>query len=210
MKLVTPPFELGETLKGSDADGNLINTDKEGLIYEFPDERKTGNQRGQKTLRSNSKVVAVILRNTYGAALLGKRLGLRERDASNPWEFAARVNGYSATLRQTGVIAIDEHLPTAGVANNDLFWGVIAGPWTGLTANAGADFPEDIVAHARLIAGTAAGTTTTAAGRLASVTLSSVTQALETQILGWALTARTTQNTGSEVFVFLNDGFLCR
>lgn len=207
MILVTPPFELGDTLKGTDADGNLINTDKEGLQYVFPDIRRTGNQRGQKALRSNIAVKAVVLRNTAGFALLGKRLGRRERDTSNPFEFGTRVNGYSATLRGTGVVAIDEHLPTAGVAANDLFWGIISGPWTGLTANAGADFPEDIAAHGRLIAGTVDGTTTSLGGRLASVTLSTATQALETQLIGWALTARTTQATGSEVYVMLTNGF---
>lgn len=207
MLLATPPFDLGDTLKGTDADSNLINTDKEGLIYEFPDIKRTGNLRGQKTLRTNMIVRAVCLRNTSGIALLGKRLAQRDRDTSNPWEFLSRVSGYSSVLRRSGVVAIDEHLSSNGVANNDLFWGIISGPWTGLTANAGADFPEDIAAHARLIAGTGDGTTTSLAGRIASVTLSTATQGLETQLIGWALTARTTQATGSEVFVYLTNGF---
>lgn len=203
----TPPFELGQYMTGTDADGNLINTMHEGEMYVLPDNRQTGNIRGSKARRSNRQLIGVVCRNTSGITLYGKRIGIMERDTSNPTDFLGRVNGYSAVLRQDGIIAIDDQLSSSGVPDKALFWGIKYGLQSMLTANAGADFPEDIAAHSRLIAGTAAGTTTSLAGRIASVTLSTATQALNTPILGWALTAKTTQATGTEVFVFLTLGF---
>lgn len=201
------PFQRGDTLKGTDADGNLINSDKVGLMYWMSDVKLSGNQRGQKALRSNTPVLGMVCRNVSGIALLGKRLGQRERDATNIFDFSGHVDGYANTLRGTGLIAIDEHLPSAGVADDDLFWGILYGHAILLTPNAGAEFPEDIAAHARLICATGAGTTTSLAGRIGSVTLSTATQALETALIGWALTARTSNNTGSEVMVKMTLGF---
>jgi hypothetical protein len=198
---------MGQTMKGTDADGNLINSFHEGEMYWLPDNRQTANIRGSKARRSNRPLLGVVCRNTSGITLLGKRLGIFERDTSNPTDFLGRVNGYSATLRGDGIVAIDDQLNSTGVAANDFFWGILFGLQTILTANAGADFVGDIAAHSRLVAGTAAGTTTSAAGRIANVTLSTATEALVTPIVGWALTARTTGNTGSEVFVSLNLGF---
>ena len=202
------PFERGETLKGVDSDGStLINTDKVGQIYQMSDVKMTGNQRGQKALRSNSPIFAVVCRNVSGIALLGKRLGSFERDTSNIYDFSGNVDGYTTALRRQGVVAIDEHLPSAGVAANDLFWGIIYGHAILLTANAGADFPEDIAAHSQLVAGTGDGSTTSLAGRIASLTLSTATQAMQNSIIGWALTAKTTQATGAEVMVRMSLGF---
>lgn len=199
-----PPFELGETFKGTDDDSNLINPEWLGRIYQLPDQVRNGPRAG-KTRRTHSTILAMPLRNTSGAALLGKRIGLLEKSGTS---FLSAVNGYAATLNVLGVVGIDEHLPTAGVADDDIFWGILYGPFTVLAPNAGAAFNGDIAAHTPLVAATAAGTTTTLAGRVSNIT-AAATQgfSLAVGMVGWALTARTTGNTDSEILIKMNTGF---
>ena len=60
---VDPPFDLGETLKGTDDDGNLINSQWEGAVYQFPDVDRTPALRGGKSRRSGGTLRAVCVRN---------------------------------------------------------------------------------------------------------------------------------------------------
>jgi len=203
MKLVVPPFELGQTLTGTNDDGDLINTQWEGAVFQHQDlDRTSSSIRAGRGRLSGRTITAVICRNTYGSALLGKRLGLLEVDASNPRDYLGRVNGYSAVFTNGGIVVIDPDLDSNGVAANDLFWGIVAGPTTILTSNADTAFNGDIASGAPIVAATAAGTTTTVGGRVSNIA-GATTQAfsLANNLVGWALSARTTGETDSDLLI---------
>jgi hypothetical protein len=70
-----PPFDLGETLLGTDDNGDLINEDKLGMIFEFPAyDRGAAQIRGSKKRETGRQVRAVCLRNTSGIILAPKLL----------------------------------------------------------------------------------------------------------------------------------------
>jgi len=196
-----PPFYPGQTHEGTDAAGNLINTHLLGQIFEFEALDYSANGiRGPRALVTGRPLKFVVLRNTSGAALLGKRLG--KLDESAGYGYLHNVNGYSATYCDDGIVGIDPWLPSAGCPSNDLFLGQIEGPGCYLNPTAGADMVGDIVAGAPMVAATAAGTTTTAAGRIANVTLAAQTAAtaafnMAKNLFGRALSARTTHQTDS-------------
>lgn len=201
MRYVDPPFELGETLTGTDDDGNLINTAWEGAVFAHQDIDRTASKvRTGRGRLSGRQVIAVILRNVSGSAFLGKRLCQLEQDASNPRDYLGRADGYAAVLRQQGIAVIDPDLDSNGVANNDLFWGIVSGPTTILTGNAGTAFNGDIAVAAPIVAATAAGTTTTLAGRVSNITgTEDFTDAIN--LVGFALSARTTGETDSDLLI---------
>lgn len=197
-----PPFSLGETLKGTDDDGNLINTHLEGAIYYVPEKVNTASAR-----RSGHDKKVMVVRNTYGSALLGKRYGLLEIDGV---EYTGRVNGYAATLAAAHAVAIDDQLDSNGVAANDLFFVVLEGFHTVLTDNAGTGFSGNIAAGAALVAATAAGSTTSVAGRVSNVTLAGQTAGTEAfnmarNLLATALSARTTGETSADLLTFVRN-----
>ena len=82
---VDPPFDLGETLKGSETvvkeDGTteikLINTHWEGAIFECSDVDRTPAVRGGKNRRSGRPIRAVCVRNNSDAALTAASLALK-------------------------------------------------------------------------------------------------------------------------------------
>ena len=131
-----PPFELGETLDGTDSDDNLINQHVLGTIYEFPAQRLgesvIGGKKGRKTGRA---VRAIALRNISGATLYGKRLASLKKTADDSYgasnmALTHEVDGYTTETAQRNVVIIDEFLDTVGVADDDIFWGIINGPVT--------------------------------------------------------------------------------
>lgn len=204
MAYSNPPFELGETLSGTDSDGNLINDEVLGTVYEFP-YRGTGYG---VTPRSSSHVIkAIALRNDSGVTLKGKRLAVLD-DTGGIGNYE-KVKGYASVLREGHLVVIDDKIATNGVANNDIFWGVICGPQTILTPDAGAAFSGDIAISVDLIAATAAASTGDTAGRVSNVTLpgqTGATVAYQTvrNLIGRALSARTTGETGEDLLAFVN------
>jgi hypothetical protein len=217
MRLEAPPFLLGEYHTGTDADGNLINDHLLGATFVFDFKNPgTVTLRGNKTLFTNAPIHAVVLRNTYtqasaATALLPKRLVRRNITAG--YKFTKEANAYGTTLADTRVVLVDPYLPAAGVPANALFWGIMGGIVTMLTPTIGADFNDDIVAGAitGLVAATAAGSTTTAAGRVANPVLANATDAagaatMARGFLGWAMSSRTTGETNSDVLVFMAQG----
>jgi hypothetical protein len=115
--LVDPPFALGQTLGVTTATdgGNWV-----GAIKQFPDvDPVTGK------VRSNRIKTCVAVRNGSGATLFAKR-GVTFKAGST-----IEVDGYAyedgrADKRIAGVV--DEYLPPAGVASNDVFWVTVEGP----------------------------------------------------------------------------------
>jgi hypothetical protein len=109
-----PPFALGQTLGvSSTSDG----TGWVGAIKQFPDVDPTTG-----AIRSNRLKTCIAVRNTSGVALLPKRLVV--------WKSGSftEVDGYNRLNDTASAGVVDEHLNSAGVANNDVFWLTVSGP----------------------------------------------------------------------------------
>jgi hypothetical protein len=200
MQYVVPPFKLGATLDGTDDNGNKINEDKVGMIFEAPaNQFDVSGIRGQKKRRSGRQLRVVALRNESGMTLYGKRLASLTTSPETGYPILGAVDGYATSLAQKNVVVIDEFIDTIGVPDNDIFWGVLKGPVTVLSAAAGAAFNGDIAVGAQLVAATAAGSTTSVAGRISNTTGTALSMALN--LVGVALTAKTTGETGEAVLI---------
>ena len=123
---VDPPFDLGETLKGTDDDSNLINTHWEGAIFEFPDVDRSVGPRGSRTRRSGAVIRAVCVRNTSGGALVVAKKALKFDISVGTRKVIGTVNGQSSAVNQFGGVGDNEL--TASVADDDLFWLIVGGP----------------------------------------------------------------------------------
>lgn len=199
------PFALGETYSGTDADSNLINNHLLGQVHLHQWINPTADAiRSANDRLSGKQVRAVILRNQVGAAVLPKRMVLL--DATAGYDAIEAIDGYGDTLAMDRVVFVDPWLPSAGVADDDLFWGIIGGPTIVLTPAAGAAFNGDIAVGAPLVCATAATTGTSTAGRVSNVTLPGQTGATQAfsmanNCVGYALSARTTGETESDLLV---------
>lgn len=202
-----PPFGRGETYYngGTIDSADLKGQEIEGQEFWFPDIDYNASGVGAKPKRSERMVKVRAVRNTAAIALLPKRLVRFEADGL---EYGARVNGYTAVDAERGY-PVDEFLPAAGVAVNDVFYIVVEGPAMVLTSLSGAGFNGDIAVGANIVALTAATSGATTAGRVAVQNITGSTQAadytfLVDQIqnrLGRALSARTTGNTNADLLV---------
>jgi hypothetical protein len=126
---VDPPFDLGETLLGTDDDSNLINTHWEGAIYSFPDVDRSVGPRGSRTRRSGAAIRAVCVRNTSGGALTVAKKALKfdlTPGATTGRKLLGSVDAQSSAVNQFGGVG-DNELTTT-VASNDLFWMIVGGP----------------------------------------------------------------------------------
>ncbi len=201
-----PPFELGDTLQGSvsGAGSTLMNDHWLGQVFFFPPKGTSGNRK-----RPVGKgIYAVALRNEAGIALLPKRLALLAETAG--YKLVTCVDGYAgAGYGKRNTVFIDPYLPAAGVADDDIFWGIIGGPTTVLLPLAGADFGTTSIAVGDFLVNST-GTTTgaTTSGRIAGVTATNATaaqNALEVglAVIGRALSAVTSGQTtaGQELLV---------
>lgn len=196
-----PPFGRGETAGVS---GVTDQANWEGQIRVFED--LDYSVQGAKPNRSNRPVKCMCVRNVSAGVLLPGRLGTLKVDGVN---ILGQVDGYARTTAAPGTVAIDEFLPAAGVAVNDLFWVVIEGPALLKTPIAGADFNGDIAVGQNLVALTAVTSGATTAGRVACQNITGSTQAadytfLVSQIMncvGQALSAKTTGNTAADILV---------
>lgn len=210
MKFVIPPFELGTTYKGKDDDGNLINPHWLGQVHEFPYNNTSGSQvRGNRKRLSGRTILAVALRNESGLTLYGKHLARLTRTAG--YSLLESVDGYAAALAEKDVVIIDPGLATGGVADDDIFWGIIGGPTTILTPEDGSAFNGNIAVGEPLVGATAATTGTSVAGRVSNVvhqaaTAGDTTAALQAfkmaaNLIGYALSARTTGETNADLLI---------
>lgn len=199
----SPPFALGETLAGTDSDGNLINSDKLGKVYFHPSTAPVSG-RQVRDRRSGMGVCTIALRNESGGTLYGGRLGLFTATAG--LSLCESVNGYAAVHATKNIVLIDEFLATNGVADDDIFWGILGGVYLGKTPESGAAFNGDIAVGAQLVAATASSTGTSVAGRLSNITLPGTTGAtaafnMAANLVGVALSARTTGETNSDILI---------
>jgi hypothetical protein len=160
---VDPPFALGQTLGVSSAtDGkNWV-----GAIKQFPDVNPiTG------AVRSNRVKTCVAVRNTSAAALLPKRVVAFDVTTAGLAVFT-ETKGYTAATNEERVGVVDEYLPAAGVAVNDVYWVTVEGPTEVAVALSG----SDVAVGDRLAAITAATSGATSSGRVTKSAVAAGTQ----------------------------------
>lgn len=198
------PFGLGETEKGTDADGNIVQTDWAGKLFILSDEKVSDPRLAPR--RVGRQLIGMPILNNSGVTLYGKRFARLKRAGGfgDLW----KVDGYPCVLNEKNLVFIDEYLATSGVPDKYYFWGLVAGPVTLLTASVGADFNGDIAIGNLLVAATGATTQDTAAGRVSNITIANATDAAGAQagaanIVARALSARTTANTNSDLLALL-------
>lgn len=182
--LIDPPFALGQTLGVSSlTDG----TGWVGVVKQFPDVNPiTG------AIRSNRIKTCVAVRNVATIALAPKRTVVFATAAGLGG--LSTVIGYSAVLNAEHVGVVDEYLPTAGVAINDVFWVTVDGP----TEVAGLVSGTAIAAGDRIAAVSAAASTGLTAGRVGPSLLSAASTAAGDAglgVIGYAMSASSTSAT---------------
>lgn len=192
-----PPFELGETLSGTDDNGNLINKEWLGAIFWFPAKPYRISGPGEIVRRRTGRPIkAMICRNTSGTTLYGKRLGQLDTATTAGHGACNEVTGYTVANTDKNFIIIDEFLASVGVADDDLFWGILEGPVI-VRSQTLAAAGSVIAKGAKVVVGTGAGTATnTTAGGVAMTTTCYVDQ-----IVGTALSAQTTADTGTDLLI---------
>jgi hypothetical protein len=164
----------------------------EGTEVKFRDDVKSGS--GPTSLRSGRFTTCKLVRNVSGFALAPKRLvswaaGYR----------GTRVDGYVAATAGEVAGVVDDRLPVAGAADDDLFYIMVKGP--GLCVNDLGTGASAISDGAFLVALTAVTTGAVTAGRIASgnaATLGHIQNSI-----GRAMSATTSANTGANVLVDL-------
>jgi hypothetical protein len=205
LSTIAPPMGLGESLSGTDADGNLTNEDKLGMIHTFPAAVYSGGPNRSKTVLTSKPIVAILMRNISGLTLLPKRLASIALTAG--YGTTKNVDGYSVNNNRTGVVLIDPYLPTGGVADDDIFWGIIGGPAPCLVPMTGAGMNQDIVVGQILVAATGTTSGATTSGRISAFTAITADTTLAINVaagvLGRAMSAKTTHQTtaGQDVLV---------
>lgn len=181
-----PPFSLGETLGVSSTDDGKQWV---GAVKVFPDVNpNTG------VVRSGRVKKCVAVRNTSSVALLPKRVVALKSGSFT------EVDGYAAVGNNEYVGVVDEHLPSGGVAVNDVFWITVDGPTEVSAALSG----TDIAAGNRLAAITAAASTSTTAGRVTPSSVAAATTGAGNDglgVIGYAVSAGAT--TGSAVLALV-------
>ena len=187
-----PPFGRGETLYGGETidSTDLPGINLEGREYRFED----------SVYGTGQQVVVRIVRNVAAAALIPKKLV-----SFKTTYYGQRVDGYATTWGQNSY-PVDELLPAAGVAVNDLFYIVVKGPALCLT-DLSADANNVITLGDILVSQTAATSGATTSGRVVSQTVAATT-AVDLDVLkasvhyiGHAMSAKTTANTNAGVLI---------
>lgn len=200
---VDPPFALGQTLGTTTPNDSLYGLSSGaygdnwvGTVKEFTDVNPVTG-----VVRTNRRKVCVAVRNKSGAALLPKRVVTFSTDAG---KLFSEVTGYSAATNEERVGVVDEHLPAAGVANDDVFWVTVDGPTEVAVALSG----TDVAAGDRLAAITAVTSGATTAGRVTPSPLSAATTGAGNNgigVIGFATSAGAT--TGAAVLALVRTRF---
>jgi hypothetical protein len=140
-----------------------------------------------------------ICRNNSGQAILPKTAVKFNLTAGKG---RYDVAGSSTVTAEPSGIA-DEFLPTSGVPDKDLFYVVVEGPTIARTSMAGS--AENVITVGdKLHALTGATTGATTAGRVYTALFTGATSVLAGQIqnvVGTALSAKTTANTNADVLI---------
>lgn len=127
------PFEIGQTYFGGNTPSTTEGNQILGKTYVIEDNDLS--VAGSKSARSGRYKKVMAVRNTAGSALLPKRIARMKSDGS-AYEYLIEAMGYADTVGQLGY-PIDEFLPAAGVADDDIFYVVVEGMATVTSAAAG-------------------------------------------------------------------------
>jgi len=151
--------------------------------------------------RSNRMVRCILVRNVSDIALLPKRIVKWKSGYEG-----RQVDGYCTEDHERCAGVVDEHLPAAGVPDNDCFWLVVQGPTLVLTDLAGG--AQNVWAAGQIITAlTAVTSQSTTAGRarpFAVTTNTTNVQSIAFNRLGRAMSAKTTTQTNADLLVDLN------
>lgn len=139
-------FTLGETYKGKDDDGNLLNEHLLGTRHEFK-VRSTVN--GQANL-TGAPIIAMIVRNESGGVLGGGDV-VQLAEVSGDYRMLEAVSGLSAAHYDTNCVVVDDRIAAGAVADDALFYAVINGPQN-INLPAAAGWTADIVVGDKLVA----------------------------------------------------------
>lgn len=215
MIYMDPPMGLGATLKGTDPQDStrLINSDRLGQVFYHAAKRADTQVPGaNKTRRSGKGVLAVLLRNEAGFALLGKRVALCKATAG--YSLVTAVDGYAAgAIASPNCVIVDEFLPSTGCPDDDIFWGVIGGPVHVLLPLVGADMASGFAVGDPVVASTGTTTGVTTSGRVGNVSFTAATAGntsngfdgfrMARNLLGVAMSAVTSQQTtaGQQILI---------
>jgi hypothetical protein len=196
----------GRTIDTNNLDGVWLEGQEK--VFEDIVWSGTSGVKSDRGIAAGRSVRCRLVRNNTGITLLPKKLV--QLEAANP----GRVSGYVVNTGQKGY-PVDEFLPSTGVPNGDLFWIVVQGPATVLSAYTGAQFGGGDVAAGVILTSvtTTAGSTQTGTtsenGRAAIYTTVAATTAGQwtlvqnvlTNFHGRALSARTTAETNSDLLI---------
>jgi len=188
------PFQRGETFWGigvTPADA-VSGAQYEGAEFRHEDINYS-NVNTVKPHRTELPVVTRIVRNV-GITVTPKQVV--KLKATNH----GQIDGQVTVEAQGPCVVVDEHLPSAGVLQNDLLHVVVEGP--ALVTNSSA--ASTITAGDRVVAATAATSGAVTAGRVKAQDLSGVTTALANNIqnaVGVALSTTTT--TQADVLIYV-------
>lgn len=184
-----PPMKLGETLQGTNPDAStiLINDHWLGQIFYHP----TPPALDVGPRASGRPIKAILLRNTSGAILYGKRLGQIVQGVA---AINNTVAGYTVASTAARCVIIDSWLGAGGVADDDIFWGILEGPCIGRMQTL-ASAASVVVPGAFLVAGSGAGTATNTTSGGLGMTTAPVVQ----NLVGVALTTVATTEAGEDV-----------
>lgn len=200
---VDPPFGLGQTLGTTTPNDSLVGLSSGdygdnwvGAVKEFTDVNPVTG-----VVRTNRRKVCVAVRNTSGAALLPKRV---VKFSTSAGKLFSEVDGYSDTTNEERVGVVDEFLPAAGVADDDVFWVTVDGPTEVAVALSG----SDVAAGSRLAAITAVTSGATTAGRVTPSAVGAATTGAGDNalgVIGFATSAGAT--TGAAVLALIKTRF---
>lgn len=173
----------------------------EGIIKTFRDLDYSNVSNGVAAPRSGGEVTCILVRNSSGIALLPGRVCVWKVNA-----VGKEVDGYTAEDALVGTRlaipagVVDEFLPAAGVADDDLFWLVVRGPCLvkkSLDANT-------LTEGQAVVAITAATSQATTAGRIISyVQTSNATVASNQAWQKIGIAMSTSATTAANVLTYL-------
>lgn len=156
----------------------------------------TPSNTSAKAPRSGGEVTCILVRNSSGAAMLPGRMAVWKSGAEGK-----EVDGYTTTDYAKVAGVVDEWLPAAGVADNDLFWLVVNGPCNikkSLDANA-------LVVDDYVVAITAATSHSTTAGRIMSISLqNNATSNTSMALNRVGIAMSTSGTTGANVLTYVD------
>jgi hypothetical protein len=160
-----------------------------------------------RPLKDGAWIMAVLLKNNSGGALLGGNLARLDTSGSgtggsSDGELYTQVAGYGNAAVLRTVVLIDPWLPTGGVPDQYAFWGIVKGPAPGRTPASADDFQAAVTSGGPVVC------TADALGRISGVNAAPANQAAAQAnalgVLGFAWEPAATTDVNQLVGVYWN------